>query len=105
MDFFQFFIILKQNLRRLKVILSFNTFILIFIGIGVVVGYYFSFLLLLHQKGNKKANRFLAAFTFTVSYFLTVKLIINGGLYTKFPELLGTAFIVWFLTGPMFIFI
>ena len=77
---------------------------IIIIGISAIIGYYFTFLLFTQKKGNRKANLFLAGFTFAVSYFLTLRVIIFSGFYREFPYLLGTGLPVWYLTGPFFYF-
>ena len=76
----------------------------IIISFSIVFGFVFSINIFRHQKGNKKANRFLALFIFTITILLFSNFIVLSHLYKMFPHLIGSSFLLWYVLPPAFYF-
>ena len=83
--------------------IQFNFWVAI-LGFGALQGYFFSAILLVQKKGNRRANRWLAVFVLLTAYYLTVQVVQISGLYIHFPYVIGTGSPFWYLLGPLMFF-
>lgn len=70
---------------------------------GIVNGLVFT-LLLLWKPENRVANRFLAILVFSICFSLFTQIVLQWGLYDRFPWLHWLPFSMTFIVGPAFYF-
>ena len=76
----------------------------IIISISIIFGFLFSINLFRQLKGNKRANRFLALFLFTLTVLLFSNFVVITHIYKSCPQLIGTSFLIWYILPPSFYF-
>jgi AraC-like DNA-binding protein len=76
----------------------------VLILIGSAQCFFFSVVFLFMRRGNRRANLFLAAVTLSLSILMVDGFMNVTNYYSRYPRLIGVAWPVYFLVGPLFYF-